>query len=167
MNIEFSYNENDIDLEKSSFFSVVSIAQRSEFFKNYSWRLNIGSDRNYIDNNKSTPTITMGGGFSWGNDIGYIYFLADPFAYMQSGLNLGIGSSLGFVIDKYDWMSTNIELTSRIYENEKKQNLINISQNFKLSQNSGFNFQYNYIERDNNNIELEEKTYKIVFNLHF
>lgn len=167
LNFEFVYDNKDIDLERSSIFSVVSLAQRSEFFKNYSWRLNLGSDRDYLYNLKSTPIIRVGAGLSWGNDFGYIYLMADPFTYIKDDSNFGIGASVGFIIDRLDWANTRIELTHRIYEDKNEQNLANLSQNFRLSKNSGVSIKYDYIQKEIDKIKFDEETYKFVLNLYF
>ncbi|MEA3370450.1 MAG: DUF4105 domain-containing protein, partial [Campylobacterota bacterium] len=49
LNIELSYSEDEIELEEATVLSIVSLAQRSEFFDSLSWRTKFGWDRNYLD----------------------------------------------------------------------------------------------------------------------
>jgi len=166
MNIMLSYAENDIELEKATIISIASIAQRSEFFDSFSWRTKFGWDKNYIDN-ESNFIATLGAGFSWGNKLGYTYIMVDPLLYINENFISGIGGSLGFVIDKSKYMSTNIELTRRIYDNAQKQSLAKITQSFRLSQNLQLKFKYDYKERFILNKDGDEQTYRAVLNYYF
>ncbi|MEA3371198.1 MAG: DUF4105 domain-containing protein, partial [Campylobacterota bacterium] len=49
LNIELSYSEEEVELEEATVLSIVSLAQRSEFFDSLSWRTKFGWDRNYLD----------------------------------------------------------------------------------------------------------------------
>jgi hypothetical protein len=168
LNLELSYTQKEnLELENATFVSVMSIAQRSDFFKNLSWRVKLGYDKNYLYDNKSNFIITGGAGFSWGNDLGYIYLLADPLAYIGDDSKLGLGGSFGFVIDNIDSMSTHIEYTHRIYEDEEEQKLLDISQNFRLLQNIELKFVYNYKTKKLSYDLTQEETFKSLVNFYF
>ncbi len=166
LNIELSYSKKEIELEKATLISIVSLAQRSEFFDSFSWRTKYGWDREYLDN-ESHFIATLGFGFSWGNEYAYTYTLIDPLFYMSDGFHAGIGGTLGLVIDKYDYMSTSIELTSRYYDSKDSQNIAKFSQSFRISQNFQFKLKYDYIERKIFNQEDDEQTYKAELNYYF
>ncbi len=166
LNLELSYSQHKLDVENATILSIVSLAQRSEFFENLSWRTKFGWDRNSLD---STPNFigTVGAGYSWGNELGYVYIMADPLFYLDGGFKSAIGSSLGFIFDNFSHMSTNLELTRRLYDTGEAQNLIGISQNFRLSQNAQLKFNYDYKERSVLNSQSEENSFKIYLNYYF
>ena len=168
LNMEFSYNkENNFKAEDLTIISIVSLAQRSEFFDSLSWRTRFGFDRNSNDNYNANFIATLGAGYSWGNTIGYVYVMIDPFTYIHSEVSAGVGGSLGLIIDKSNHMSTNLELTSRLYTDSTMQNLVNFSQNFRLSQNFELKFKYNYIDREYDNVKYNEQTIKSMLNYYF
>ncbi len=168
MNLEFSYNKTDkLDVELATILSIASLAQRSEFFDSFSWRAYLGFDRKSYEDNKANFITKLSYGYSWGNEIGYIYMMLDPFVYAQSGAKGGLSASLGFIIDKSKHMSTNIEASSRYYLDDNLQNILDISQNFRLSQNVEVKFKYNYTERELHSIKGREQTLSTMFNYYF
>ena len=165
-NIELSYTKNNLKVEEATILSIVSIAQRSEFFDSFSWRTKFAWDNNFI-NDKTNFIATLGAGYSWGNELAYIYVMADPLIYSSDKQVAGIGSSLGLVIDKYSYMNTNIEFTRRWYDTGDKQWIVKFSQGFRLSQNFQLKLKYDYKERFLLNKEEKEETSKIVLNYYF
>ncbi len=167
LNFELSYNEdNDLRVEDGTILSIVSLAQRSEFVDAFSWRTKFAFDRDYMDDNTNF-IATVGGGLSWGNEFGYMYVMADPLAYMEHELRVGLGTSIGFIVDKYSFMNTNIEATSRFYDNGEQQYLFEASQNFRVSQNIQLQIKYDYIERFILDKNEYEDTLKIKLNYYF
>ncbi len=166
LNLELSYSDNDVDVEDATIISIVSMAQRSEFFDSLSWRTKFGWDRDYIDNDENF-IATVGAGYSWGNESGYVYIMTDPLVYLDGGTKSAISGSLGLVIDKYSDMSTNIETTKRWYDTGKEQWLVELSQSFRLSQDKQIKLDYNYKDIYHNNNSDKEQTYKFTFNYYF
>jgi len=162
LNIELSFKEKELEVEEATLISITSLAQRSEFFDTLSWRTKLSWDKNSLIEQTSF-TATLGAGYSWGNKYGYTYVMIDPLLYVEDGLTTALGGSLGFVFDKYDFFSTNIELTHRYYDDAEKQNIVNFSQNFKVSQNFLVKLQYDFIERK----LLNEETFKVDFHYYF
>ncbi|MCW8895412.1 MAG: DUF4105 domain-containing protein [Sulfurimonas sp.] len=166
MNFELSYTDDEIKVEDATILSIASIAQRSEFFDNISWRTKFGWDRNYLDN--GTNFIgTVGIGLSWGNKLGYIYAMADPLFYLDGNIRSAIGTSIGIVFDKYNHMSTNFEATRRWYDTGDQQWLIELTQSLRISQNTQLQFNYTYKDRYKINNLNKEQTYKLNFNYYF
>lgn len=164
LNLELFHSKEKTDIEKATILSIVSLAQRSKFFDNLSWRAKFGWDKNSLE--QSTKFIsTVGAGFSWGGELGYAYVMIDPLYYPDSKTKSAIGSSIGIVFDKNAYINTNIEATKRLYENNKKQNIFAVSQNFKLKQNSQLRFKYDYIERDL--IDSKEESLRVYLDLYF
>ncbi|MFT5660512.1 MAG: hypothetical protein ACI9TV_001153 [Sulfurimonas sp.] len=166
LDLSLSYIDNSLQVENATILSITSLAQRSEFFDVFSWRTKFAFDRNYISDNANF-IASVGGGFSWGNEFGYIYTLADPLFYIEDSFISALGISFGAVIDKYSYMNTNIELTSRYYDNGKQQYIAEISQNFRIEQNLQLQFNYDYKEKYILNDKKKEETLKVVLNYYF
>lgn len=166
LNLELSYSQNKLDVEDATILSIVSLAQRSEFFENLSWRTKFGWDKNSLD---STPNFigTIGAGLSWGNELGYVYIMADPLFYLDGAFKSAIGGSLGFVFDKFSYMSTNIEATRRLYDSGDWQNLFALSQSFRVSQNAQLKFKYDYKERVELENRYDENSLRVYLNYYF
>lgn len=167
LDLQMSYSEDDFDLEKATIFSLTSLAQRSAFFDSLSWRAKLGFDKNNLFEESAEFSISVGAGLSWGNDFAYIYLLADPFAYVGKHSSSGIGTSLGIMVDHMQWISTNIELTQRLYDDKEDQRIINISQNIAVNQNIELRLVYDYKNKKLNNIDSNEETFKTLLNFYF
>ena len=165
MDFLLSHSDGDVEIEKATLLSIQSLAQRTEFFKPYSWRLKFGFDRNSLDDNTNF-TGTVGGGFSWGNKDAYFYLLVDPFFYMDSELTSGIGGSIGVVYDKYDFAKTNLEATHKFYETGDEQLIVEFTQSFRLEQNLQLQLSYEYKQRELRD-ENYEQTTKATLNFYF
>jgi hypothetical protein len=166
MNLELSYSDSDLEVEDATILSIVSLAQRSEFFDNLSWRTKFGWDRNSLDS--STNFIgTVGVGLSWGNKLGYAYMMVDPLFYLDGDSKSAIGGSIGLVFDRYSSMSTNIEATRRWYDNGDEQNILALSQSFRISQNAQLKFKYDYKERGEREMDNIEDSLRVYMNFYF
>jgi hypothetical protein len=64
-------------------------------------------------------------------------------------------------------MSTKIELTKRFYDTGDRQNLFELSQGFRVTQNTQLRFDYNYKQRDERAKEKQERSLKCYFNYYF
>ena len=167
LNLLLSYDQNNsVELEKATILSVTSVAQRSEFFSGLSWRMNVGWDKNSLQE-KSNFTSSAGIGFGIGNKFAYSYALLVPFFYVTDTLTGGAGGTLGLTIDKYKFMSTNLEATQRIYDTGRTQSLVAFTQSFRLSQNLQMKFKYDYKDRFADSLEANEQTYQAVLNYYY
>ncbi|MBN2816299.1 MAG: DUF4105 domain-containing protein [Campylobacterales bacterium] len=162
-----SYNEEEeLKIEDATILSIVSLAQRSEFFHSFSWRVKLGWDRDYLKESANFST-SVGAGLSFGNKDAYFYFMLDPLFYMNQGFVGGIGGSAGIVIDKYDFMQTNLELTKRYYDGGKEQSIVACTQSFRLSQNLQVQLKYDYKEREEKKTYSAEQTAQLSLNYYF
>lgn len=166
LNFEFSYTEDDFEVEDATILSIVSLAQRSEFFDSLSWRTKFAWDKNSLDG-ETNFIGTVGAGYSWGNKYAYLYAMLDPLFYVEDKFVAALGGSLGLVFDKYDFMSTNIEYTKRYYDTGSNQNLLKVSQSFRVSQNFQLKFKYDYKEREFVKQSSEEETFRLMLNYYF
>lgn len=141
------YEDNKLEIEKLTFLSIASIAQRTDFFKPFSWRMKSGWDTNYL-NDKSRFMTSIGAGLSWGNELGYFYFMLDPLFYYSSKFDAGVGGSMGAVVYENKMLKTNMEGTHRIYDNGQRQWLAMFSQNIRLNNNLALKLQYDYVQKE-------------------
>ncbi|TKI68606.1 DUF4105 domain-containing protein [Sulfurimonas crateris] len=166
LNLELSYRDSDLEVEDATILSIVSLAQRSHFFDNLSWRTKFGWDRNSLDSSANFMG-TVGVGLSWGNKLGYTYIMADPLFYLDGDSKSAIGGSIGMVLDKYSSMSSNIEAIRRWYDNGEEQNILSISQSFRVSQNTQLKFKYDYKERGKREMNNKEDNLRVYLNFYF
>ena len=165
-NLELSYSKDALKVEEATIISIASIAQRSEFFDSFSWRMKSGWDRNFVDD-KTNFLATLGAGYSWGNKDAYFYCMLDPLIYVADITTAGIGTSAGLVVDGFSFMNTNVEYTNRWYGSQKRQALWSISQNFRSSQNTQIKLMYDYKERHELREKSDEKTIRAAFHYYF
>ncbi|MDF1878628.1 DUF4105 domain-containing protein [Sulfurimonas sp. SAG-AH-194-C20] len=167
MNILLSYSSaKEINVEKATIISIVSLAQRSAFFKSFSWRTKFGWDNDYLNEN-SNFYGGIGGGYSWGNEMAFIYFMIDPLFYVEKEVVGALGGSIGMSLDKYKFFNTNIELTHRFYSSGEEQNLVKFSQGFRFSQNFQLLFQYDYKEKKVQNSYYNEDSLRVTTRYYF
>lgn len=158
----FSYGKDDFNVEKATLINIVSLAPRSKFFKPFSWRLNTGWDRKYLsDSTKFTSNASAG--LTWGNDLGYVYFLADALFYTDRSLTAGIGGVAGTVIYKGRDFKTNLEVTQRIYDTGHDQLLFSLSEHYRSSQNTALSISYDYVEKYNEDWDTVKFTFDYFF----
>ncbi len=158
----FSYGKDDFSVEKATLINIVSLAPRSKFFKPFSWRLNTGWDRNYLS--ESTKfTSNASAGLTWGNDLGYVYLLADALFYTDRSLTAGLGGVAGAVIYEGRDFKTNIEATQRLYDTGKDQLLFSVSQHYRSSQNTAVSISYDYVEKFENDWDTVKFTFDYFF----
>ncbi len=158
----FSYGEDDFNVEKATLINIVSLAPRSKFFKPFSWRLNTGWDRNYLS--ESTKfTSNASAGFTWGNELGYVYLLADALFYTDRSLTAGMGGVAGAVIYQGRDLKTNIEMTQRIFDTGHDQFLFSLSQHYRSSHNTALSLSYDHLQK----YENDWNTVKFTFDYFF
>jgi len=146
LNTVLSYSEDELNVEKATLLSLVSLSPRSKFFKPFSWRLSTGWDRNYLS--ESTKfTANASAGFTWGNELGYAYILADGLFYNDRDLTAGLGGVAGLVAYEGRDFKTNFEVTQRLYDTGEGQLLFSASQHYRFSQNMAFSLSYDYVEK--------------------
>jgi len=166
MNLLFSMKKDALKVEKATIISIASLAQRSEFFHSFSWRMHLGWDNNSLSQ-KTYFNTSVGAGYSWGNEIAFMYALVDPLVYVQDGVRAGIGGSIGLNIDKYKLMNANFEATQRIYDNGVNQTLLKASLNIRTTQNTQIILKYDYKDKIIKNLLNDEQTMRIMLNYYF
>ncbi len=158
--------ENKVKVEKATLLSIVSLTQRSNFFKKFSWRTKFGWDRESMDE-KSRFSTTVGAGYSWGNESAFMYTMLDPFVYVDRNIVGGLGASIGVSVDKYSFMNTNLELSQRIYTNSETQTLIKVAQGFRVSQNLQIMVKYDYRNKIINDNKIRENSFQLYMRYYF
>ncbi len=167
LDLSFYATKEKLYLDKATILSIKSIAQVDSFFNNFSWRTNIGWNRDYLDD-LSRFQFSIGVGYSVGNDYGYIYIITDPQLYTAKELTSGIDLSAGFVIDKYSkFTNTKAEYTHKWYDNSQGQNIVTFTQTFRIQQNLSLKLQYDFHERYKNEQYENENIYSLKCDLYF
>jgi Domain of unknown function (DUF4105) len=167
LDILLSYNDkSELEVENATLLSIASLAQRSEFFDSLSWRVNLGWDNDSLDE-KASFTTSVGAGYSFGNEFAYTYMMLDPLFYLWDGFVGGVGGSIGVVIDKFDFMSTNLELTKRYYDGGREQALVEFTQSFRTSKNSQIQLKYTYKDKELESKKVDEQTFRVMLNYYF
>ncbi len=146
LDILASYSDKTFQIEEATILSIVSITPRSDFFQPLSWRMKTGWDRDYM-NEDAAFTFTVGAGLSWGSDFGYLYLMADPLFYLESGLVAALGGSVGAVLYEGKAFKSNLEATRRFYATGEQQWILNASQHWRTSQNSALTLSYDHVEK--------------------
>ncbi len=137
--------EEALEVEEFTILSLASIAQRSAFFKPFSWRTHFGFDRKYL-RNSLLFNASVGGGFSWGDEWGYFYLLSDIFTYVDTSSSMGVAASLGVVLYETQNYKTNFQWSERLYVDGTLQSLVNFSQLYSINSNVAIKAQYSYVE---------------------
>ncbi|MDF1879948.1 DUF4105 domain-containing protein [Sulfurimonas sp. MAG313] len=141
-----SYTQDKLKIEKATLLSITSLSPRGKFFKPLSWGLNIGWDRNYLsESTKFTSSISAG--YTWGNELGYAYILADALVYTDKSLTAGIAGVLGLALYESKSFKTNLELKQRLFDTGKNQLLFSASQSYLAFENLSFSLRYEYVEK--------------------
>lgn len=166
LNLELSYADNQFSVEEATILSVASFAQRSFFFDNISWRTKFGWDRESLESDANFMG-TLGAGVSYGGKFGYAYLMVDPLFYFKGASKSAIGTSLGFVFDGRSYMSTKAELTRRWYDAGAVQNIFELSQGFRFSNNIQIKFNYEYKEKQKLGLKDSERDFKCYYNYYF
>ena len=167
LDLGFYATKEKLRLDRATILSIQSIAQIDSFFNNFSWRTNIGWNRDYLDD-LSRFQFSIGVGYSIGNDYGYLYILTDPQLYSAKGLTYGIDLSAGFVIDKYSkYANTKAEYTHKWYDNGLDQNIVTFTQTLRIQQNLSLKLKYDFHERYRNEKYENENIYSLECALYF
>jgi hypothetical protein len=106
---------------------------------------------------------SVGAGFSWGNEYGYVYIMIDPLFYLSSAIDAGVGCSVGTVLYESKNLKTNIEATQRIFDTGHDQVLFSASEHYRSSQNTALSIAYDYVEKYHRNWD----TVKFTFDYYF
>ncbi len=166
LNLELGITKDSLKLEDLTVLSIKSIAQRTKLFSPFSWRTKFGWDKNYIDT-KANFSATVGAGLSWGNKLGYLYLMLDPLYYVADKSAGGIGASIGFDIDGYKMLKTNVEITQRHYDTGDEQLLISAVQSINISKDMQLKAKYEYKDKYNLAKKRQEDNFKVLLNYYF
>ena len=166
LNLLFSYSKDQLNVEKATIIAISSIAQRTSFFKPLSWRVNSGFDNDFLDKDAAF-NLSVGAGFSWGNEFGFAYMLLEPLIYLNGGATGGLSGVCGFNIDRYKLVNLNFEISRRYYTDSKEQNIIHITNGYATSQNTQIMLKYDYKDKYIQNSYKKEDTFGVFFRYYF
>jgi hypothetical protein len=167
-NLLLSYNNEtkDTHIDTATLLSIISLTQRTQYFKNFSWRMKLEYDNSYLDM-KHNYIADVGAGYSWGNSLAYLYFLVDPMLYISDKAKIAINGSVGLTVDKYKIFTTNAEFSHRFYDTGESQNILKISQGFRVSQNVQISLKYNALEKTDASHKYTQESYQAFLRYYF
>ena len=164
LDTELSYSQNEVYLEKLSIFSLASLPSISSFFTPFSFRLNIGFDKNFIEDTKNAIfTTSIGAGFTYGGDNWYTYIMLDPLFYISDSFTGGLNGSIGLVASQGRWGKTFFESSYRVYHTLETQIIFDISQDFSFNQHNSLSLEYQYLQL----VDKARQTSQISYNFYF
>jgi len=154
--------QKSVQIEELKVLSLASIAQRTVFFTPFSWCINLGWNRNYLEE-QLLFNASLSAGWSWGNAWSYFYVMGNMFSYVHRSESMGVGAIAGVVMYEGEAFKTNVEWYERLYSNGVTQSVVQLSQLWSMSTNQALKLQYEYVERT----EGEKETIKVVFDYFF
>jgi hypothetical protein len=153
-------------LEKATIVSIDSYTQNSPYVKGFSWRMKLGWDRQYL-NDKTNFRLNVGAGYSVGNDLGYIYIMADPYLLHTNKPIAGLGGSFGVVIDSYKNINISSQYTQRYFSDSSRQDIFDLSAGYRVTSNIFCHLDYENIKQDENGYDLKRETLTAGINFYF
>ncbi len=162
LNVLFRYEDKKFDLEELKLLTIASYAERSEFFKPYSWKANFAWNKEYL-NEERYFTASVGAGYTWSNPLGYNYFLVEPILYAASRPIIGLGATAGATLYEGQKLKTNLDFSQKFYDNGEKQFAARITQSWQIERNIALQLKYDYIQR----LQKDSNGVKLVLNYFF
>lgn len=90
--------DENVKVEKLTLLSLASITPVSHFFRPLSWRMKVGWDRDY-GNDQSSFVARVGAGSSIGDDKRYAYVVSEPEIRLGFNMDAGLGFKVGGVFN--------------------------------------------------------------------
>lgn len=138
--IKLRHLNNNTKVEAFDLVKLESLTKRFDFYKPVSWRLNIGTRRNFLDK-QSNVFFEVGFGAGWGDKHWLGYFLFQPSYYFDNNtLGIDFLSGVSFWFDKVHF---GIDLKHSIdYTKEAPLSEANYYLTYPLSENWLFKASY-------------------------
>ena len=162
LNLVARYDHDGAAVEKATILSIVSIAPLSAFFKPFSWRMRAGWDQSFMER-KTTFGLSVGAGYSIGNESGYVYAMADPELYIADRAVAAVKPSLGAVLYTGDGAKLTAEGGYRLYADGMRQWAAEAMQTFRLSQNNALKLSFEYQDK----LDGPQRTFFLTFHHYY
>ncbi len=145
-NTDVTFFNDEVKVEKMNMLAIESYSPRNQFFDPTAWRIKVGWDRDFNDT-AIRPSVAGGAGFSWGNEHGFVYVMADVRSYYKDRLDLGASGSFGGVWQQHDKAKMVFETSYTYFDKDFGQRINRISQNFTLGQNHALSFSFKEVQK--------------------
>ncbi len=133
-------NEN-LRLDRFTLLKIKSLAPQDMFFKPISWGIELGYEhfKEQSDYLKARPEI----GISFGENKDFIYMmLGSNIYYKQSEQLYSLGSSIGFITNRFNRLKFGINYSYDEYNNSLENKQFETFSTYKLHKNSALNIKY-------------------------
>lgn len=140
VNIKKEESEN-IKLDRFTLLKIKSLAPRDIFFKPYSWGIDLGYEhfKDQSDYLKVKPEV----GLTFGAQKDFIYMMLGSNIYYKNSDQLySLGSSFGFVSNRFDNLKIGFNYSYYKYNKSLENNEIEIFTTYKLDRNASLNIKY-------------------------
>ncbi len=152
-----------VEFDHATVISLTSLAMRGDFFTPFSWRMRLGWDRDASDE-RLRLHARLGAGASWGGDYGYMYLLAEPFAYYDPQQpKAGLMGTTGALLRLAQGWYSAWEYGYRLYYDGDRQHLFKATQRVMLRSDTGLGVEYRFLGRDGR----DENRFKALLDYYF
>lgn len=151
VNIKKEKDEN-ARLDRFTLLKIKSLAPQDLIFKPISWGIDVGYEhfKQRNDYLKVKPEI----GVTFGQNRDFIYLMAGSNLYYKNSEQLySIGSTIGFITNRFDNLKLGINYSYDKYNKDLKNNQFEAFSTYKLDRNLALNIKYtndNLYEKENN-----------------
>lgn len=145
-NTEISHFDDELRLERMNLLEIESFSPRDIFFDPTSWRIKLAWDRDFKDD-VIRPSVSLGMGFSWNSDYGFIYTMADVRGYYKTHSNGSFGGSFGGVWNQAKKAKLVFESSYHYFDDGFHQRINSASENITLGQNHALSLSYQHIQK--------------------
>jgi hypothetical protein len=133
--------DNNIKLDRFTILKIKSLAPRDMFFKPISWGIDLGYEhfKDQSDYLKLKPEV----GLTYGSEKDFIYAMfGSNVYYKQSDQLYSIGTSVGFVVNRFDNMKFGLKYSYDKYNKSLENNELEIFATYKLDRNASLTVKY-------------------------
>lgn len=160
VNIKKEKDEN-IRLDRFTLLKIKSLAPQDLIFKPISWGIDVGYEhfKQRSDYLKVKPEV----GVTFGQNRDFIYLMAGSNLYYKNSEQLySIGSTIGFITNRFDNLKLGINYSYDKYNKDLKNNQFEAFSTYKLDRNLALNIKYT-----NDNLYEKEDNLKVGISYYF
>ncbi|MGE4381699.1 MAG: DUF4105 domain-containing protein [Arcobacter sp.] len=160
VNIKKEKDEN-ARLDRFTLLKIKSLAPQDLIFKPISWGIDVGYEhfKQRSDYLKVKPEI----GVTFGQNRDFIYLMAGSNLYYKNSEQLySIGSTVGFITNRFDNLKLGINYSYDKYNKDLKNNQFEAFSTYKLDRNLALNIKYT-----NDNLYEKEDNLKVGISYYF
>ena len=160
VNIKKEKDEN-ARLDRFTLLKIKSLAPQDLIFKPISWGIDVGYEhfKQRSDYLKVKPEV----GVTFGQNRDFIYLMAGSNLYYKNSEQLySIGSTIGFITNRFDNLKLGINYSYDKYNKDLKNNQFEAFSTYKLDRNLALNIKYT-----NDNLYEKEDNLKVGISYYF